>query len=144
MSVLHYKDFNGLYIDDETISNHNLSLFEKLYISLIKMGYSEYDTCKLMVDGGLHYNTVIKIKNSLYNKNEYVPDNKKCNTVEEAKEFTIQHSHTGQVCDWCGQSCYILHKHHYPISRKKGGKDVVNINICPNCHSTFHSIFKGV
>lgn len=59
-------------------------------------------------------------------------------TVEELKEATIQLSHKGLKCEWCNQETYILHKHHYPISHKNGGKEVVNI--CPNCHYTFHKL----
>ncbi len=44
-------------------------------------------------------------------------------------------------CEWCGVNTFILHKHHYPILKEKGGKKIVNI--CPNCHHEFHfSPFK--
>ena len=39
-------------------------------------------------------------------------------------------------CEWCGIKTTILHKHHYPIQKKDGGINVVNI--CPNCHHEFH------
>ena len=39
-------------------------------------------------------------------------------------------------CNWCGVKTYILHKHHHPISKNKGGEKT--IDICPNCHHEFH------
>lgn len=40
------------------------------------------------------------------------------------------------VCDWCGIKTSVCHKHHYPIQKKDGGKETVNI--CPNCHNEYH------
>lgn len=42
-----------------------------------------------------------------------------------------------QKCSWCKIKTTILHKHHYPIPKRKGGNQI--IKICPNCHSEFHS-----
>jgi len=42
----------------------------------------------------------------------------------------------GKVCQWCGIKTAILHKHHYPVLKSRGGKETVDI--CPNCHSEFH------
>lgn len=63
------------------------------------------------------------------------------NNPEDAKKFTIKHSHKGFVCDWCGKESFLLHSHHYPIPANKGGKNIVNI--CPNCHYTYHKVKKG-
>lgn len=41
-----------------------------------------------------------------------------------------------EICEWCGVHTSVLHKHHYPIPKSKGGTKVVNI--CPNCHHEFH------
>ena len=41
-----------------------------------------------------------------------------------------------EVCEWCGCYTAVLHKHHYPIPKSKGGTETVNI--CPNCHHEFH------
>ncbi len=41
-----------------------------------------------------------------------------------------------KICEWCGIFTTVLHKHHYPISRKDGGTKTVKI--CPNCHNEFH------
>ena len=57
---------------------------------------------------------------------------------EHIKDKTIRLSHKGHICEWCGKEAYLLHKHHYPIPAKDGGTETVNI--CPNCHYTFHSL----
>ena len=62
--------------------------------------------------------------------------NKKVYSIEELKEKTIQLSHKGKKCEWCGKECYILQQHHYPIPARDGGTKTVSI--CPNCHYTFH------
>jgi len=43
-----------------------------------------------------------------------------------------------KICEWCKIKTIILHKHHFPIEKRKGGNDIVNI--CPNCHSEYHFI----
>lgn len=40
------------------------------------------------------------------------------------------------ICEWCESQTYILHSHHFPIAKKDGGKNTVEI--CANCHSEFH------
>jgi hypothetical protein len=39
-------------------------------------------------------------------------------------------------CEWCKSSTVILHRHHFPIPKHKGGK--LTVSICPNCHCEFH------
>lgn len=41
-----------------------------------------------------------------------------------------------KTCDWCGNKVFILHEHHYPVNKIKGGGDT--IKICPNCHCEYH------
>lgn len=41
-----------------------------------------------------------------------------------------------KVCIWCGVYTSVLHEHHYPIPKSKGGTEIVSI--CPNCHHEFH------
>ena len=43
-----------------------------------------------------------------------------------------------QICEWCGCKTSVLHKHHFPIPKRYGGKDIVNI--CSNCHNEFHNL----
>lgn len=75
------------------------------------------------------------IKKKLF---EYGYLNLKINNIENLKKETIKKSHIGKKCEWCGHECYILQEHHYPIPSKDGGNKVVNI--CPNCHYTFHKL----
>lgn len=42
------------------------------------------------------------------------------------------------TCQWCGVNTSVLHEHHYPIPKSKGGTETVAI--CPNCHHEFHSM----
>jgi hypothetical protein len=41
-----------------------------------------------------------------------------------------------EFCQWCNIYTSVLHAHHYPIPKSKGGTDTVDI--CPNCHHEFH------
>ena len=56
---------------------------------------------------------------------------------EQIKEDIVNDSGEKKACEWCGCKTTILHKHHYPIPKRLGGKEVVNI--CPTCHYEFHS-----
>ena len=90
------------------------------------------------------------IMSDIYSKNTILTIRKRLNDMgyiyaisspEEAKRITISLKNTGKRCEWCGKRNYILHEHHYPIPKSKGGTETVLI--CPNCHSTYHSILKG-
>lgn len=41
-----------------------------------------------------------------------------------------------QVCEWCKCKTPVLHRHHYPVLKSKGG--IETVDICPNCHAEFH------
>jgi hypothetical protein len=62
-------------------------------------------------------------------------------TPQELKKISIEKSHNGDKCEWCGEECYILHEHHYPIPERLGGTQTVRI--CPNCHYTYHLLCKN-
>ena len=53
-----------------------------------------------------------------------------------AKKNLIGFGIGSRICEWCEVTTMILHKHHYPIQKKDGGKKTVDI--CPNCHHEFH------
>ena len=61
-------------------------------------------------------------------------------SAEELKALNIRLSHKGRTCEWCGRESYLLHAHHYPIPKHEGGTETVKI--CPNCHCTYHSLYK--
>ena len=40
-------------------------------------------------------------------------------------------------CAWCGIRTAVLDRHHYPVPKRLGGKQIVEV--CPNCHREFHA-----
>ena len=59
-------------------------------------------------------------------------------TPEEIKQFTISKKKADEKCEWCGSMVHTLQKHHFPVSAKDGGKDIVEI--CGSCHADFHHL----
>ena len=56
---------------------------------------------------------------------------------ESIKEQILNSKGEGsKVCAWCGCKTTSLHKHHFPIPKRLGGKETVDI--CSNCHNEFH------
>ena len=77
------------------------------------------------------------------NENERTGDDSSTNretsfSYETIKEEVLNDKEQGdKICEWCGCKTTLLHKHHYPIPKRMGGKETVNI--CSNCHNEFHS-----
>ena len=63
--------------------------------------------------------------------------NNKCENYNKIKEILLN-SKSINACNWCGSYCLNLIEHHFPISKHKGGKDIVKI--CGTCHNDFHYI----
>lgn len=42
----------------------------------------------------------------------------------------------GEFCPWCGKEKTHFHNHHWPVTKKEGGKQTVRI--CVDCHAAFH------
>lgn len=58
-------------------------------------------------------------------------------TPEHLKEELLSRQDLKNMsCEWCNEKVMILQSHHYPVPRKNGGLETVNI--CPNCHYGFH------
>lgn len=82
--------------------------------------------------------------NNIYNDNdnERIVDESSNDGVEyvayeKIKEEILSEKGSGnKVCAWCGCKTSVLHKHHYPIPKRMGGTDIVEI--CSNCHHEFH------
>lgn len=69
--------------------------------------------------------------------NEFIFKVRCDNVVEQLKSKNMKGLGFGNnECEWCNVKTSVLHKHHYPIPKSKGGTDIVNI--CPNCHHEFH------
>jgi hypothetical protein len=43
-------------------------------------------------------------------------------------------------CEWCSAKTLVLDKHHYPVLKSEGGKEIVKV--CPNCHQEFHQLLR--
>lgn len=126
-------DAGDLFIPHIILLNKNLTMTEKLYLA----SYYCYDKDIKKADEKSMFEKekLARVKKKLYKLNFL---SKKTKSPEELKKETIKNSHKGNKCEWCEQECYILHQHHFPISNKDGGKKLVNI--CPNCHYTFHKL----
>ena len=93
-------------------------------------------------------NGVLSYSNEKNNDNENENENEVSSPIrerivdesqfEQIKSDILDGKEEGQkTCQWCGCKTTILHKHHFPIPKRLGGKEVVHI--CSNCHSEFHS-----
>ena len=69
------------------------------------------------------------IKAGWIEEEEYTPQDIKREVLTREKQLK---------CEWCHEGSLVLHSHHYPIPKRLGGEEVVNI--CPNCHYAFHSL----
>jgi hypothetical protein len=91
------------------------------------------------------------IKNDNENDNENENDNDNENddsclvserivqpSYAQIKDQVLASKKTDEVgtCEWCGKETQVLQKHHYPIPKRDGGTNVVNI--CYECHHAFH------
>ena len=63
---------------------------------------------------------------------------KKKHLIQEQIKADTLNAKKEKICEWCKGRAYMLHEHHYPVPKRDGGTETVNI--CPNCHSTFHYI----
>lgn len=121
----------------EYVNDKSLNIYEIVYLSAYKQfGSEDADAILKKVASIATYRRVKKHLISI----GYI-EKKKPKDVFAIKEKTIELSHKGNKCEWCGQECYTLHEHHFPIPKHKGGTETVRI--CPNCHYTFHALMGG-
>lgn len=129
------KNFEGVYIPAE-IWMLELPLNDRFYLAI----YNAYgkDTIKAdeIMSANFSKSTILKIKNRLASKG-YIEFIK---TPQQAKQFVLDTINKGKTCEWCHHKCYVLHEHHFPISKANGGRETVKI--CPNCHAVYHAIFR--
>ena len=43
-------------------------------------------------------------------------------------------------CEWCRADVPVVHAHHHPIPKSKGGTETGSI--CPNCHAEYHFLVQ--
>ena len=120
--------------------SYRLTIPEKLYLGLYDTAEGDITKVDIVMSGIISRTTLKKIKSNLNNLHLIDLNHNKFSDVKEAKDFTINNSHSGKVCEWCGKESYVLQKHHYPVPYHLGGKDTVNI--CPNCHYTYHAVME--
>ena len=133
------KKKNGdLFIPRILIEDKELIYLEKIYLAIYFMNKKD---CKITDEIFLKSNSYYQLrttKKSLIKK-EYLS---KCEeSPYSLKEKTIAFSKKGKECEWCHNKSYVLQQHHFPISKKDGGKEIVNI--CPNCHCTYHELERN-
>lgn len=128
------RDFKGVWIPKE-IWDLNIPLNDKFYLSIYKNTNDIKTTDEIMLYT-VSKSSLLKIKNRLA-QHGYIAFIK---NPEQAKKFVLEVANTGQTCEWCGRKNYILHEHHYPVSKAHGGTKTVKI--CPNCHAVYHYVFK--
>ena len=129
------KEFKGVFIPEE-IWNTKMPLNDKLYLSIYKQT-EDFKTTDELMSYNISNSSIAKIKNRLAQKGliKYIT------SPEQAKQEVLNLLDNGNVCEWCRRKTYVLHEHHFPTPKSKGGTKTVKI--CPNCHANYHYIFKG-
>lgn len=131
------RDFKGVWIPKE-IWELDIPINDKYYLSIYKE-FEDFNIADSIMKYTVSERSILKIKNRLREKGliNFI------DTPERAKQTVIQLAqlNQGKTCEWCGRKNYVLHEHHYPISKSHGGTTIVNI--CPNCHANYHRLYKG-
>lgn len=129
------RDFKGVWIPKEIWEINELSVIERLVLSVIKSDIKFATNNEFSKFMQLSPNRLSEIKSKL-TKLGYIEEKKL--TAEQIKEIVLKEKNTGFECEWCKTKTKAIQEHHYPIRRCDGGKDVVLI--CPNCHYEFHKL----
>lgn len=122
------KDKSLLQFVYEGINEYeNLNQTVKNILSLLNVNDNDIDNDNDNDNDNERY-----VHESSTNRENYIK------SYEILKEETLKNKEKGgKKCDWCGCNTTVLHKHHYPVPKRLGGTDIVNI--CSNCHAEFHS-----
>ena len=126
---------------ENDLSLAELILTEYAIIEYIEKGYVWLENCFLEDTFPIlkmKSDTISRKINNLINKNILNPFSNEeiVKILKNKSTYNKNKGIGGNVCEWCKGYTTKLHKHHYPIPRKDGGKEIVNI--CPNCHYEFH------
>lgn len=131
------RDFKGVWIPKEVWLDTNFNIHEKFYLAVYQQNNRKEKIADMYMQEIVSQSTLSKVKKSLCGKGLIDV----ITTPMEAKETVLLNKNHGLVCEWCGCRTSAIQKHHYPIPKRKGGKETVNI--CPNCHYEYHQIIKG-
>lgn len=138
------KDFKGVWIPKEIWLSNDLSGEAKLLYGIILLECDEKGVCLAMKSylSNFYRVSVESIRNSLKELIEcgYVKELNHEEFVSNVlKKKNLKNQGIGKrCCNWCNIKTFVLHEHHYPIPKSKGGTETVLI--CPNCHHEYHSI----
>ena len=113
------KDKSLLDYVFDNLKNHSdaLNITVKDFISNININNNDNDNERI-------------VHESLNDKNSLL-------AYEQIKDEILSDKGNGnKACAWCGCKTSVLHKHHYPVPKRLGGTEIVEI--CSNCHHEFH------
>jgi DNA-binding MarR family transcriptional regulator len=125
----------------------NLTASAKLVYGELATMCNEFGICKTNNQKiaelyGLSKVTISKNINQL-EKNKYIDIRENCQNVKDLKRKNLKGLGYGtEICEWCSVSTSVLHSHHFPIPKSKGG--IKTVKICPNCHHEFHYSDKEI
>lgn len=136
-----YKDKGLIFVPTNLIRNINSSVL----ILLVEIFYRKYLGIEInpnpKKEKNYHsINILIKegflkkqTRQDVYTIKDFIIANHKAQYKEKQIDIINE-----SYCEWCNIDTFILHKHHFPLPRSKGG--VETVKICPNCHYSFHNI----
>lgn len=133
---------NSIYIPDE-ICRMKISHAAKLYIGAL--GFMRHSKRPLTAESvSTHIGIGIRRTNDVLRElarhglaekyRHYTPEG--AAELIQRKRPALTEYRLPNTCSWCNGGCAWLHRHHFPIAKKDGGVDTVEI--CPNCHTDFH------
>lgn len=131
------RDFKGIWIPKEIWLMEDLSIQEKIIISVLRDKNIKFANRKDASDFFfISVSRYTEILRKLVNKKLIITKNVE---YKDLKNIVISSKGKGnKTCEWCGCKTTILHSHHYPIPRRLEGTETVKI--CPNCHYEFHNL----
>lgn len=80
--------------------------------------------------------SVKRLVNTNYLKQNMLTSLEKYNILSDKKMIGLGIGN--KSCEWCECKTTILHKHHYPVTKKDNGTEMVSI--CANCHNEYHHL----
>lgn len=132
------RDFKGIWIPKEILSNVNLNMTEKIYLAIFNQYNKNMVFTENLMQHTVSYSSVVRVRNRLMALN--LIENPFTKDAVNAKEWVLHNTDEGDTCEWCGKKYPLLETHHFPIPKCAGGTETVQI--CPNCHSAFHYICR--
>lgn len=131
------ENFDGIWISKDILDIEDINIREKIILAMkecdIKWkNYNELGKV-LGVMPDTAYRCVSRLQKLGYLKTIKISKEEIVSSLKNKKNS----NGVGELeCEWCKSKTLVLHRHHYPIPKSKGGTETVNI--CPNCHQEFH------